>query len=70
MVRVDKRPMRDRFPSQFRRPLFIDPTKHKKRKKPEVALEGSDVDPTPPAIEIVPPEGYIEFISSNNENIR
>jgi len=70
VVRVDKRPMRDRLPSQFRRPPFTDPTKHKKRKRSEVALEGSDVDPTPPAIETVPPVGYIEFIGSNNENIR
>ena len=75
MVRVDRRPMRDRLSSQFRRPPFTDPTKHKKRKE-NAALEGSDVDPTPPVLdpmssdmEIVPPEGYIKFIDSK-ENIR
>ncbi|XP_052179901.1 uncharacterized protein LOC127793158 [Diospyros lotus] len=74
VVRVDRRPMRDRLPSQFRRPPFTDPTKYKRRKK-DAALEGSDVDSTPPVldlippdIETVPPEGYIEFIGSN-ENI-
>ena len=76
MVRVDKRPIRDKMPSQFHRPPFIDPIKHKKRKK-DATLEGLDVDPTPPVLdpmplgmEIVPSEGYIEFIGSNNENIR
>ncbi|XP_052181137.1 uncharacterized protein LOC127794229 [Diospyros lotus] len=74
VVRVDRRPMRDRLPSQFRRPPFTDPTKYKRRKK-DATLEGSDVDPMPPVldpmppdIETVPPEGYIEFIGSN-ENI-
>lgn len=75
MVRVDRRHMRDRLSSQFRRPPFTNPIKYKKRKK-DAILEGSDVDrtlpilnPMPPNMETVPPKGYIQFIGSN-KNIR
>ncbi|XP_052171715.1 uncharacterized protein LOC127787690 [Diospyros lotus] len=67
VVRVDKRPMRDRKKSQFCKTPFTDPIRSKKRNV-DVAVEGSDAVPQVGDDDLNPPEGYTEFIASK-ENI-
>ena len=76
MVRVTKRAMRDKQPSQFLKSLYTDPIRPKKRKKDILAKE-SDVEAVPSVPKQVgdevkdddlnPPEGYIEFITSKED---
>ena len=66
MVRVGKRPVREKN-LQFCKTPFTDPIRLKKRKM-DVAVEGSDPISQVGDDDLNPHEGYTEFIASK-ENI-